>query len=74
MRGRGAADGKRPHNTIRRQRGADEAGETRVPRGGSVVWDGRDQSGRLVPSGMYLVVAVGQDGEGAAYGKVAVIR
>ncbi len=43
-------------------------------RGGSVVWDGRDGDGRLVPSGMYLVVAVGQDGEGAAYGKVAVIR
>ncbi len=43
-------------------------------RGGSVVWDGRDASGQLVPSGLYLVVAVGQDGEGAAYGKVAVIR
>ena len=42
--------------------------------GGRVRWDGRDLDGRLVPSGVYLVVAVGQDGEGAAYGKVAVIR
>ena len=43
-------------------------------RGGRARWDGRDQSGRPVPSGMYLVVAVGQNGEDAAYGKVAVIR
>ncbi len=43
-------------------------------RGGSVRWDGRDGAGRPVPSGVYLVVAVGQEGEGAAYGKVAVIR
>ncbi len=45
-----------------------------LARGGKAVWDGRDQSGALVPSGMYLVVAVGSSGEGAAYGKVAVIR
>ena len=43
-------------------------------RGGRVRWDGRDLSGHVVPSGMYLVVAVGQNGEGTAYGKVAVIR
>lgn len=43
-------------------------------RGGSVVWDGRDAERRPVGSGVYLVVAVGQGGEGAAYGKVAVIR
>ncbi len=44
-------------------------------RGGSVRWDGRDQrTGTVVPSGVYIVAAAGQDGEGTAYGKVAVIR
>ena len=43
-------------------------------RGGRVQWDGRDRNQRLVPSGIYLVVAVGQNGEGTAFGKVAVIR
>ena len=43
-------------------------------RGGRVRWDGRDRNQRLVPSGIYLVVAVGQNGEGMAFGKVAVIR
>ncbi|MEM9666576.1 MAG: two-component regulator propeller domain-containing protein [Bacteroidota bacterium] len=42
-------------------------------RGGSVCWDARDSQQQLVPSGMYLIVADGQNGEGAAYGKVAVI-
>jgi sugar lactone lactonase YvrE len=43
-------------------------------RGGRARWDGRDQNQRLVPSGVYLVVAVGENGEGTAFGKVAVIR
>lgn len=43
-------------------------------RGGRARWDGRDLQGALVPSGVYLVVAVGRNGEGTAYGKVAVIR
>lgn len=43
-------------------------------RGGRGIWDGRDQDGRLVPSGMYLIVAMGKNGEGVAYGKVAVIH
>ncbi len=43
-------------------------------RGGRASWDGRDQSQEFVPSGVYLVVAVGENGEGAAFGKVAVIR
>jgi ligand-binding sensor domain-containing protein len=43
-------------------------------RGGQARWDARDLEGHLVPSGIYLVVAVGQQGEGTAYGKVAVIR
>lgn len=48
---------------------------TRFPtRGGRVRWDGRDRYGRPVPSGVYLIIAVGQNGEGAAYGKVAILR
>lgn len=43
-------------------------------RGGRVRWDGRDGQQNLVPSGVYLVVAVGENGGGTAYGKVAVIR
>lgn len=43
-------------------------------RGGSVEWDTRDLAGQPVPSGVYLIVAVGTRGEGAAYGKIAVIR
>ncbi len=43
-------------------------------RGGRARWDGRDLQARPVPSGTYLVVAVGTNGEGAAFGKVAVIR
>ena len=44
-------------------------------RGGSARWDGRDQrTGRFVPSGVYIVAAAGQNDEGTAYGKVAVIR
>ncbi len=43
-------------------------------RGGRGIWDGRDQDGRLVPSGMYLIVASGKNGEGVAYGKVAIIH
>ncbi|HLA63101.1 MAG TPA: two-component regulator propeller domain-containing protein, partial [Rhodothermales bacterium] len=43
-------------------------------RGGTARWDGRDSSGADVPSGVYLVAARGLDGEGTAYGKVAVLR
>jgi sugar lactone lactonase YvrE len=44
-------------------------------RGGSVRWDGRDQrTGDFVPSGVYIVAAAGEDVEGTAYGKIAVIR
>ncbi len=43
-------------------------------RGGRARWDGRDEADRMVPSGIYLIVAVGDGGEGAAYAKVAVIR
>ena len=43
-------------------------------RGGRAQWDGRDRSQQFVPSGLYLVVAVGENGEGTAFGKVAVVR
>jgi ligand-binding sensor domain-containing protein len=43
-------------------------------RGGRARWDGRDRQQELVPSGVYIVVAIGQNGEGTAYGKVAIIR
>ena len=43
-------------------------------RGGRIRWDGRDRNGDRVPSGVYLVIAVGDDGQGTSYGKVAVIR
>ncbi len=43
-------------------------------RGGSYVWDGRNLRGDVVPSGVYVVVAVGSDGEGAGYGRVAILR
>ncbi len=43
-------------------------------RGGRARWDLRDEEGHVVPSGVYVVVAVGQNGEGPAYGKVAVIH
>ncbi len=43
-------------------------------RGGRVQWNGRDSNNQLVPSGVYLVIAVDKNGDGAAYGKVAIIR
>ena len=43
-------------------------------RGGRIQWDGLDESGKTVPSGMYLIVAVSERGEGTAFGKVAVIN
>lgn len=43
-------------------------------RGGRVRWDGRDLNGEYVPSGIYLVIALGLNDEGAGVGKVAVLR
>ncbi len=43
-------------------------------RGGRIRWDGRDEQGNLVPSGVYILVAVGKEGEGVAYGRVVIIR
>ena len=43
-------------------------------RGGRVSWNGRDLNNQLVPSGMYIVAAIDQNGSDTAYGKIAVIR
>lgn len=43
-------------------------------RGGRASWDGRDSQGREVGSGVYMVVALGQDGNQRGIGKVAIIR
>jgi len=42
--------------------------------GGLIKWDGRDEQGRTVASGIYLVVGISDSGEDTAVGKVAVIR
>lgn len=42
--------------------------------GAQVVWDGKDQSGELVPSGVYLFVAFIEETNTSAVGKVAVVR
>lgn len=43
-------------------------------RGGRASWNGRDFQGREVGSGVYVVVALGQDGNQRGIGKVAIIR
>jgi ligand-binding sensor domain-containing protein len=42
--------------------------------GAQVCWDGRDDSGKLVPSGVYLFVAFIESSGASAVGKVAVVR
>jgi ligand-binding sensor domain-containing protein len=48
--------------------------EFKAQGGGRAFWDGRDQSGELVSSGVYFVVAYADDGNQVTTGKVAVIR
>jgi len=43
-------------------------------RGGRIRWDGRDEYGNLVSSGVYLVCALLLEKKGTSYGKVAIIR
>lgn len=43
-------------------------------RGGSTSWDGRDSRGSEVGSGVYVIVALGPDGNERGIGKVAIIR
>ena len=42
--------------------------------GAQICWDGRDSSGKLVPSGVYLFVAFVESSGASAVGKVAVVR
>jgi flagellar hook assembly protein FlgD len=42
--------------------------------GAQVCWDGRDESGKLAPSGVYLFVAFVEATGASAVGKVAVVR
>ena len=44
------------------------------PGGRVAYWDGRDESGNLVASGIYLVVAYDTEGNNVTTGKVAVLR
>lgn len=44
------------------------------PGGAVAYWDGLDDRGRAVPSGVYIIAAAASDGSDAALGKVAVIR
>jgi ligand-binding sensor domain-containing protein len=44
------------------------------PGGRVAYWDGRDDSGRLVASGIYLIVAYDTEGNNVTTGKVAVLR
>ena len=43
-------------------------------RGGRTRWDLRDEDGNRVRSGVYLIIAVGQNDEGTSVGKVVVIN
>ena len=44
------------------------------PGGRTAYWDGRDDNGNLVNSGVYLIVAFDRDGNNIVTGKVAVLR
>jgi ligand-binding sensor domain-containing protein len=45
-----------------------------TPGGRAAFWDGRDQFGELVPTGIYFIVAFDKEGNNVEKGKIAVIR
>lgn len=45
-----------------------------TPGGRVAFWDGRDESGNLVPSGVYIIVAYDVEANAVAHTKVAIIR
>jgi len=42
--------------------------------GGRAFWDGRDEAGSYVSSGVYLIIAFAENGEQVTHGKVIVVR
>ncbi len=44
------------------------------PGGRKWFWDGRDEKGQYVPTGIYLIIAYSEDGAKVGIGKLAVIR
>ena len=44
------------------------------PGGRTAFWDGRDDNGNLVNSGIYIVIAFDQEGNSVETGKIAVLR
>ena len=44
------------------------------PGGRTAFWDGRDDNGNLVSSGVYIVIAFDQEGNSVETGKIAVLR
>jgi len=48
--------------------------EVQTPGGRVGFWDGRDDRGRIVATGIYIIVAYSEDGSRVAKGKLAVIR
>jgi hypothetical protein len=46
----------------------------KTPGGLVGTWDGRDSNGEPVASGIYIIVAYGEDGGAVTTGKVAVIK
>ncbi|MEO6048684.1 MAG: hypothetical protein ABIQ57_14480, partial [Candidatus Kapaibacterium sp.] len=48
--------------------------EFQSPGGAVAVWDGLDNSGRVVASGIYIITAGANSGEDAVVGKIAVVR
>ena len=48
--------------------------EFTTPGGRIANWDGRDETGNFVPSGVYLIVAYDKDGNNVSTAKVAILR
>ena len=51
-----------------------EANSSESPGGYRAFWDGRDETGQLVSSGVYFIVAFDLEGNSVETGKIAVIR
>jgi len=45
-----------------------------IANGGTATWNARDYNGRRAATGMYLVIAVSQDGSESVIGKIAVLN